>query len=262
MKPARLAVLAIALVAGGGAAYLMSGDDAPPPSPPAAQAPALPTTDVLVAAADMPMGQTLKPEDLRWQRWPDQALAPGYITRANAPKALEETAGSMTRATFIANEPIRSEKLVKAGSGFMSAILPAGMRAVAVEIQRGGSTSAGGFVLPNDHVDVISIGKGSAGINGEPIAQTILTDIRVLAVGQVVQERNGETVVTGDNATLALTPAQAEIVSLAQKTGAISLALRSIQDTGKTVETASAETAPEAGLTIVRFGVAQQQPRR
>ncbi|MCE4225187.1 Flp pilus assembly protein CpaB [Methylobacterium sp. C25] len=262
MKPARLAVLAIALVAGGGAAFLMSGDEAPPPPSPVAQAPALPTTDVLVAAADLPMGQTLKPEDLRWQSWPDQALAAGYVTRVNSPKALEETAGSMTRLNILANEPIRPEKLVKAGSGFMSAILPTGLRAVAVEIQRGGSTSAGGFVLPNDHVDVISIGKVGGGTTGEPIAQTILTDIRVLAVGQVVQERNGETVVTGDNATLALTPAQAEVVSLAQKTGAISLALRSIQDTGKTVDTASADATPEAGLTIVRFGVAQQQPRR
>lgn len=261
MKPARLAVLAIALVAGGGAAYLMSGDDAPPPPPPAA-APAVAMTDVLVAAADLPMGQTLKPQDLRWQSWPDEALTPGYITRANAPKGLEDTAGSIIRTPFLANEPIRPEKLVKAGSGFMSAILPSGMRAVAVEIARGGSNSAGGFVLPNDRVDVISITKSAAGQMGEQVAQTILTDIRVLAVGQVVQERNGETVVTGDTATLALTPVQAESVTLAQKVGTISLVLRSILDTGKTAETAAVELPAETGLTVVRFGVAQQQPRR
>ncbi len=264
MNSARLVVLAVALVAGGGAAYLMSGEDAPPPAPPPA-APVVAMTDVLVAAADLPVGQTLKAQDLRWQPWPDQALSAGYITRAMAPKGLEDTAGSIIRTGFLANEPIRTEKLVKAGSGFMSAILPSGMRAVAVEIARGGSSSAGGFVLPNDHVDVISIGKssngGTNGGMGDQTAQTLLTDIRVLAVGQVVQERNGETVVTGDTATLALTPTQAETVTLAQKVGSISLVLRSILDTGKSAETVSDESPVEAGLTVVRFGVSQQQRR-
>ncbi|GEO97735.1 Flp pilus assembly protein CpaB [Methylobacterium haplocladii] len=263
MNPARLAVLAVALVAGAGAAYLMSGEDAPPPV--SAPAPVVAMTDVLVAAADLPVGQTLKAQDLRWQPWPDQALTPGYLTRATAPTALEDTAGSIIRTGFLANEPIRTEKLVKAGSGFMSAILPSGMRAVAVEIAKGGSSSAGGFVLPNDHVDVISISKSTTSGTGDQnaqVAQTLLTDIRVLAVGQVVQERNGETVVTGETATLSLTPAQAETVTLAQKVGSISLVLRSILDTGKSTETAAAEPAAETGLTVVRFGVAQQQPRR
>lgn len=266
MKPARLAVLAIALVAGGGAAYLMSGEEAPPPAPAPAPVPAVAMTDVLVAAADLPVGQTLKAQDLRWQSWPDQALTAGYITRSAVPKGLEDAAGSIIRTSFLANEPIRTEKLVKAGSGFMSAILPSGMRAVAIEIAKGGSSSAGGFVLPNDHVDVISIStaKTGPGTSSEPAvqtAQTLLTDIRVLAVGQVVQERNGETVVTGETATLALTPAQAETVTLAQKVGSISLVLRSILDAGKANDTASAEPAPETALTVVRFGVAQKQLR-
>ena len=89
----------------------------------------------------------------------------------------------------------------------------------------------------------------------------MLTNIRVLAVGQVVQEKGGANVVTAETATLALTPAQAEIVTLAQKVGQLSLVLRSIQDSIRPIETV-ADARPDAPLTVVRFGVAKQQPRR
>lgn len=76
MKPARLAVLGIALVAGCGAALLMGGEKAPEPAPvvKAEPPPPIPMSEVLVAAAELPMGQTLKPEDLRWIPWPEQAI--------------------------------------------------------------------------------------------------------------------------------------------------------------------------------------------
>lgn len=260
MKPARLAVLAIALAAGGGAAFLMMNEEGPAPAPQSTEQ-AVAMTDVLVAAADLPLGQTLKEVDLRWQAWPDQALSPGYITRKTSPNGLTEASGSITRTAILANEPIRGERLIKAGSGFMSAILPAGMRAVAIEINKGGSSSAGGFILPNDHVDVIRTFREEGGSAGEQISETLLSDIRVLAIGQIVQEKNGESVVTGETATLALSPAQAEAVTLAQKVGTVSLVLRSILDTGRMVEV-NAEARPETGMTVVRFGVAKQQPRR
>ena len=76
------------------------------------------------------------------------------INRASSADAIKEIAGSIARAPFIAGEPIREQKLVKAnGSGFMAAILPTGMRAISTEISP--ETGAGGFILPNDRVDVI-----------------------------------------------------------------------------------------------------------
>ena len=99
MKPARFAVLGIALAAGSGVAFLMSGGDPPPPPPPPkAEAPPAPMTDVLVAAIDMPMGQVLRAADLRWQPWPDGAVAAGYMTRKSNPKALDETVGASVRS--------------------------------------------------------------------------------------------------------------------------------------------------------------------
>ncbi len=110
MKPARLAVLAIALAAGGAAALLMSGEDKPPVQPAAVivPPPVVPTTDVLVAAAELPMGQNIQAADLRWQAWPNDALSPGYITRPNAPKGLERSsARSRGRASSPANRCVR-----------------------------------------------------------------------------------------------------------------------------------------------------------
>jgi pilus assembly protein CpaB len=269
MKPARLAVLGIALAAGSGAAFLMSGGDPPPPPPaPRAEAPPAPLTEVLVAATDLPMGQVLRPADLRWQAWPDGAMAPGYMSRKTEPKALDETVGASVRSGFLAGEPIRPQKLVRPESGFMAAILPQGMRAVAIVTDSRGTNSAGGFILPNDRVDVIRIyrdeAKSRAANTEVQFSQTILTDIRVLAIGQLIQEKNGTNVVTGETATLAVTPAQAETLALAQKVGALSLALRSLADAGQPADAlaqadASGAQTSDSSLTVVRFGVARQQ---
>ncbi|HYI06366.1 MAG TPA: Flp pilus assembly protein CpaB [Reyranella sp.] len=273
MKPARLAVLGVAILAGGAAALMMGGEA---PSSPPAPAPVMQTvsmSDVLVAAGDLPLGRTVQASDLRWQPWPSEAVPPGYVKRSESPGALEEIAGSIARNPFLAGEPIRREKLVKAngGSGFMAAILPSGMRAVAISIDTRGATSAGGFVLPNDRVDVLRTYRdedASRGANADAasrgggdvqVTETIMSNIRVLAIGQAIQERNGEKVVTGETATLELTLGQAEAVILAQKVGQLSLALRSLADAQQTQQVREER---DGALTIVRYGVPKHAATR
>jgi pilus assembly protein CpaB len=170
---------------------------------------------------------------------------------------MEELTGAIVRSPFLPGEPIRRERLIKADSGFMSAILPSGMRALAIAIDNRGTTNAGGFILPNDRVDLIQTSQvsrdGAAAITKSEI---ILTNVRILAIGQNVQERNGEKVVTGETATLELTPAQAEQVVLAQKVGQLSLALRSLADVNETGTPKREER--NTTLQIIRFGVQQQ----
>jgi pilus assembly protein CpaB len=243
---------------------MMRKSEPPPPPPAKPVVQTIPTSDVLVAAADLPMGQTLRVSDLRWQPWPADTVPPGYIIRSQNPAALDQTVGSIARSNFLSGEPIRREKLIKAdGSGFMSAILPSGMRAVAISIDTRGATSAGGFILPNDRVDVLRTYRDDdasrSGGGDVHLTETILSNIRVLAIGQNVQERNGEKVVTGETATLELTPGQAEIVTLAQKVGQLSLALRSLADAGRVEEV---KEERDAGLTIVRYGVPKHSSKR
>jgi pilus assembly protein CpaB len=255
MKAARLVVLGVALVAGG-AAYMLSRGQAPAPVKVVQQA--SDTVDILVAKTDIGVGRSVTAENLAWQPWPVKAAGPLFIRRTARPDALEDMKGSVARASFIVGEPIREQKLVKAnGSGFMSAILPAGMRAVSTEISA--ETGAGGFILPNDYVDVILTREGSEGF----ISETVLRNTRVLAIDQTVQEKDGQKVVVGKTATLELSPSQSETLTMSRRRGVLSLALRSLSD-ARPVKDGSEEE--EQGSTsrvkFIRYGVNSVQTAR
>jgi pilus assembly protein CpaB len=230
-----------------------------------AEAPALAVTEVLIASVDLPVGSVVAPDQIRWQQWPSSAVSELMITKDRMPNGLDDTAGSISRAPSIAGEPIRRDKMIKGvNGGFMSAVLPTGKRAVAINIVSSGARSAGGFILPNDRVDIMRTGRdddATRARQGEAfMTETILQNIRVLAIGQNIQERNGEKVVVGETATLELDPRQAELVMLAQRSGELSLALRSLADTNKPDEAPAARG--ETGLTIVRYGNAQTIGKR
>src|SRR5450432_2689067 len=236
VNTARIVVVTIAVGAGGIAAYLASGSD----NKPAATEPVvqLQTVDVLVAKADIGLGQTVTPEDMQWQTWPATTASNTFIRRNERPDATTQVPGSIARAPFIAGEPIRDQKLVRAdGSGFMAAILPTGMRAISTEISP--ETGAGGFILPNDRVDVILSKRdknpdrsASADI---VISEIILTNVRVLAIDQAPKEKDGQNAVVGKTVTLAL-------------------ALRSIADLN-VVENKSSDPKQSDSINVVRYGV-------
>jgi pilus assembly protein CpaB len=261
MMTARIVVLTIALSAGGVAAYLVSNTDKQQSTPtePIAR---LPTTEVLVAKADIGLGQAIKPGDVLWQTWPD-AASNVFIRRSDRPEAANQLVGSIARAPFITGEPIRDQKLVKAdGSGFMAAILPAGMRAISTEISP--ETGAGGFILPNDRVDVILSKRdknpdraGSADLISSEI---ILSNIRVLAIDQAPKEKDGQNTVVGRTATLELKPEQAETLTRARQSGSLALALRSIADVNAAEPGTDNRTNKRGNsIEIVRYGVTSSQ---
>jgi pilus assembly protein CpaB len=251
-------VLFVAVAAGGVAALLAGrSEQAPPPPAPVVQ---LETADVLVANTEIGMGSSVPAEDLRWQTWPAAAASANFIRKSERPDAITQLAGSIARAPFSDGEPIREAKLIHAnGSGYMAAILPTGMRAVSTDISP--ETGAGGFILPNDHVDVIltrrdrDAEQANGGVEAH-VAETILTNVRVLAIDQTVEEKNGQRVVVGKTATLELSPQLAERLTLAHQLGTLSLALRSLVDSGMQQQ-AEAKPAPRSdSITIFRGGAA------
>jgi pilus assembly protein CpaB len=258
MDKARILVLAIAGCAGLTALYLASGSDDKPAPPAVAQ---LPTVDILVARTDIGLGQAVKPEDLQWQTWPAATASASFMRRDSNAEAIKDVTGSIARAPFIQGEPIREQKLVKAdGSGFMAAILPTGMRAVSTEISP--ETGAGGFILPNDRVDVLlSKRDKNPDRNGADIvnSEVILTNIRVLAIDQAPKEKDGTNALIGKTVTLELKPEQTETLARARQSGVLSLALRSIAD-NNAPEVRTDDNHQKRGETInvIRFGVANQ----
>lgn len=265
MKNARLVVLGIAIVSGAGAVILVSNMQSSPQEPQSPQvigAPAMDVDEILVAANDIALGKQIAPEDFTWKQWPRGGLGPGAIKKSDDAAITDTLKGSVARGAFLAGEPIRRDKLIKSGSsGFLSAILPSGARAVAINIDSSGGTSAGGFILPNDRVDVIHTIKKDTGQMTQMgqdvmISTTLLHNIRVLAIGQNVQEKDGQMVVIGSNATLELDPSQAEMIVTAQKNGQLSLALRSMLDFAATgQETNPVAPKIDTELSIIRFGV-------
>lgn len=261
MKPVRIAMAGVAGLAGL-LALMLSGREKGPVNvvvPTTAPEPAN-FTEVLVAKSEIAMGTLIGETELVWTKWPQDLANGALIQKSARPNAISELKGSITRQPFFPNEPIREEKLIKGnGSGFLSAILPSGKRAVAISIDSRGATSAGGFILPNDYVDVITTrreNEASAKTGSDVYASaTILSNIRVLAIGQQIQEKDGQRVVVGETATLELEPYQAEQITLNQRTGTLALALRSLVDINKPDDPRT--RSPGTSVTVVRFGISQ-----
>ncbi|MEM9104519.1 MAG: Flp pilus assembly protein CpaB [Pseudomonadota bacterium] len=230
MKPARLIVMSIALVAALAAGYLILNITSKTQEPMVQQVEVVKkvkTESVLVAANSLPIGSRLDNSNLDWQDWPEHAVTDGYITRSTRPDAVAELKDSIVRLPVFEGEPIRTEKIVDPGTRIMSSMLPSGKRAVSTGISV--NTGAGGFILPNDRVDVIMVrNTDETGY----LTETILSNIRVLAIDQRIREdENGEKTAVGTTATLELTPEQAKIITVAQQMASrLTLALRSVAD--------------------------------
>ena len=258
MRRARLLVMAIAIVAAGAAAWLAWGMMGRAPKQVVKNN--VDTVEVLVAKSAIQLGDSVKASDFNWQVWPKDAAKEGYITKTAKPNATADMAGSIARAAFLPGEPIKQTKLIKANEGgVMAAILPAGMRAVATKISE--ESAAGNFVMPNDHVDVLVTHKqrSNNGRGDQQTSETLFRNIRVLAIGQELDQKDGKKVTAGKTATLELTARQAEVLALNNSIGEVSLSLRSLADTLKAKNSAPTEDdvpKPDktAGIKVLRYG--------
>ena len=243
MNTQRLAVLGLALVAACGAAFLVRGmmGGGTPQVVAMAPAPVIKMSEVLVAADALQPGQALSAEKVRWEKWPAKSVPPTVVTRDAVASAEDVVKDTIVRTPILKDQPITTTAIVHGKqSGFMAATLTPGMRAVATIVSE--EAGAGGFILPNDRVDLILTQKS----NDNPPrvkARTFMRGIRVLAVGQVYKEEKDQRTVLAKTVTLELTPAQAETVAKAQGMGLISLALRPLSAEDAIVASADARTA-------------------
>jgi pilus assembly protein CpaB len=212
------------------------------------------TSEVLVAASDLQPGAQLTADSVRWQEWPRSAVDNSFITQQDTPNLNTVVQGAVVRAPMVKGEPITAQKFVHSDSaGFMAATLSPGMRAVSVPITT--ETGAGGFILPNDRVDVLStVQNGNQQHSFR--SYMVLSDVRVLAVDQTSKQDKDQTVLA-KTATLELTPAEATLVSRAQASGTLSLTLRPLVETNaRAVADRDSSTASEGSVTVIRYGIA------
>jgi pilus assembly protein CpaB len=262
MNTSRLIVLGLAAVAAGGAAFLARGllGGGTPAVSAAPTPPPIATSQVLVAASDLQPGQALTDDQVRWEKWPTSSVDPSFITRSNNSSSDDAIRGTVARTPIVAGEPLTNVKIIHAdAASFMSAKLSPGMRAVSIGVSV--ASVAGGFILPNDRVDLILTEQ----ISDTPRrfrARTVISDVRVLAIDQAFDNKNQKAVSDAKTATLELTPAQAEEVVRAQATGTVSLTLRALGDgafprlaKGQTPPPTAANDGDSGAVSIIRYGV-------
>jgi pilus assembly protein CpaB len=245
MGKSRIIVLAGAGISALLAAYLANGlIGGTQPAPEAKIINTVKTEDVLVAAKDIATGEKLGAGAVVWKSWPLDNVQPNMITKTNKQDAEQAYAEARAGVTIYEGETILEKKVVFPGNaGFMSAILPEGMQAISVKISA--STSAGGFILPNDRVDVILTKHVQAPGSSQLVtSETVISNVRILAINQMLKQaeaKEGEPATValkeGETATLELTHAQAEILARVESEGELALALRSIAESnGKAMQ--------------------------
>ena len=266
MNVMRIAILGVAAIAAGAAALLVRGMLGGGTAATQAAAPAVAiTTDVLVASRDIVPGHVLSADLVRWDPWPKSAVSSTLVTKEKQPDISKAIAGAVVRAPLIAGQPITDANIVHAGAaGFLAATLTPGMRAIGMTVTP--QTSAGGFILPNDRVDVVLTRElPGSGSPKQYESETILQDVRVLAVDQTSHQEKDQQSVVGKTATLEMTPYQAELVAHAEQSGVLSLTLRALGDSsgdptiGNVGRARPAQVAAQSGdksaVVVFRYGL-------
>ncbi len=184
-----------------------------------------PSTQIVVAAAPLPLGTRLDAHDLRLVPWPGNEPVPGMFTR------LQDAEGRALITNVVQNEPILESELAprEAGAG-LPATIPEGMRAESVAVNQ--VVGVSGFVQAGNMVDVIAVGNpGNGEAGGQTLAKTVLENVKVLAAGeQVTQDAQGKPHVV-PVVTLLVSPEDADKLALAAAQARIQLALRNTIDT-------------------------------
>src|SRR5579862_8651194 len=161
MNTKRLIVLGFALVAASGVALLVRGmAGGGTPKAEAKLPPPVAMSEVLVANSNLQPGQAITPDLVRWQKWPASSVDSSFIVHASVANLDDAVKGTVVRTPLVAGQPITNTEIVHANAaGFMAAMLNPGMRAVSITIST--DSGAGGFILPNDRVDIILTQKSS-----------------------------------------------------------------------------------------------------
>src|SRR5947207_8666569 len=231
MRLRTLLLLLVAVGLAGGTAMLARAWLAAQRAEVAEAAPlALPTPakSVLVARSDIKRGQILKPEDMSWQVWPEGAVDKSYVVLGT--RTPESFVGWIARNPVAGGEPVTEAKIIAPGNrGFLAAVMRPGMRAISVPVTI--TSGISGFIFPGDQVDLMITHGIPVAPGGSPYehkaAETVMHDVRVIAIDQRLESKAGEAVVA-HTATLEVTPKQVEMIALAGEIGKLSLSLRSL----------------------------------
>jgi pilus assembly protein CpaB len=221
-------------------------------------------TEILVASKAIEAGRQLTADSVTWEAWPQSAVKGDFITKEAHPDLDKFVEGAVTRAPLVDGEPVTETKFVRAeNASFMAATLTPGNRAISIPVEA--ETAAGGFILPNDRVDVILTVEIENGEGGGSLysTRTILRDVRVLAIDQIMKQEDDQQAVVAKTATLEVSPREAELVAQADDMGTLAVALRALGDDVEVIDDAVASLQQQqraSAVNVIRYGLAKKAP--
>jgi pilus assembly protein CpaB len=257
MNTRRLLVLLLAAGAAGVVALMVRGmvGGGAKQAEAKVQPPPLEVAQVLVAATRLEPGKAVTADAVHWQGWPVKAIDPSFIRQTPGATPASIVEGMVVRAPMVAGEPVTFAKIVKSqGGGIMAATIAPGMRAISIPVSV--AAVAGGFILPNNRVDIIvTMVVGDNPKRG--MTRTVLSDVRVAAIDQAADRPDQKAVSDVRTVTLEVTPEQANTIATAQAMGTLSLTLRSLGDEKtETADAGKTTSDDQSGIvTVIRYGL-------
>lgn len=208
---------------------------------------AIPSAFILVAAQAIPAGTLVRLEEMKWVAVPATEVTGATIVGGDPATAMTQNdtvlhayVGAEARHALAAGAQVTSESLVKPGAAdFLGVALHSGYRAVSISVSA--AQSGSGLIAPGDRVDVILTQsfpvQGTNG-NHRSVSETVLHDLRVIAVGQRLGPPAPAPAVTNaqvesqipTTVTLEVTEHQAEMLLVAEQLGKIQLSLLGLAD--------------------------------
>lgn len=224
MSPRTIVVALLALICAGSAMFAVNQIITARPTPTEVN-----TVPVVIAARDMPRGSQLSEASLTVQQWQAEHAPAGAL------QSIEQAKERSTMTPIFRGEPILDNKLAsrESGRGLASMIEP-GMRAFTIQTPHV-SAGVGGFLMPDDKVDVLltTTGGGPDDRTGGGATTTLLQNVTVMAVAQRLDAPETNTVELNElkSVTLLVTPDQAAKLDLGMNKGVLHLSLRNPEDT-------------------------------
>lgn len=225
MRFGTILMFAIAFVCAAAAALLIRSVLLAPPAAPAtvqARPAGMPVRTILVAARDLRPGERLTPAAVREASWPADLLPRGVFASREAlfKRGQEPT----LHAAIAENEPVLAQRLQQGPDLGLTGRLNDGMRGVTIRVNE--ASGVGGFVQPEDRVDVLLTQTGRRGTTQEAdrsYTKTLVRSVRVLATDQQTVRRPRAQ--PAKTVTLEVSEKDAKRLTLAGSVGQLSLTL-------------------------------------
>ncbi len=203
--------------------------------------------EVLVAAKTIKKGHELEKGDLTWAKWPEDTVFRGAIVRKKKDQKAHEALKGRLERGFAKGEAVVKRALIKTKGNTVEARLKEGERAISLKVKA--EDIVAGFITPGTYVDVILTydpkltftkqrGRNTDNRVQEMMdlnlvrlaTETVLQNVRVLALDQKAEVKKDDKVKAGKTVTLAVLARDAEKIALAAEMGQITLAMRGVGD--------------------------------